>query len=119
MSAPRDPRDPRVPLPQEEAPRPQTCGGDKLIVVGWDDDAYENIEGPCPGCPECEPAPSPSGAGAPPDDHDAFLAAQAGGFDAAKQFAAARRGASSGGAPAGDPTPTWLRSSAVWSWTRR
>jgi hypothetical protein len=23
------------------------CGGDGLVVVGWDDDSYENIEGPC------------------------------------------------------------------------
>lgn len=26
------------------------CDGDGLVVVGWDDDAYENIEGPCPRC---------------------------------------------------------------------
>lgn len=28
------------------------CEGNGLIVVGWDPDAYENIEGPCPACQE-------------------------------------------------------------------
>ena len=33
------------------------CGGDGVIVVGWDADAYENIEGPCP---ECRPVTQPN-----------------------------------------------------------
>jgi hypothetical protein len=32
---------------------PTQCSGDGLVVVGWDPDAYENIEGPCPGCSAC------------------------------------------------------------------
>src|SRR6185295_5928318 len=27
-----------------------TCGGEKLIVTGWDADVYENIESACPTC---------------------------------------------------------------------
>jgi DnaJ-class molecular chaperone len=28
----------------------QKCDGDGLIIVGWDEEAYENIEGTCPEC---------------------------------------------------------------------
>ncbi len=27
-----------------------TCDGDKIAVIGWNADAHENIEGPCPDC---------------------------------------------------------------------
>jgi hypothetical protein len=26
------------------------CEGDGLVIVGWDADSYENIEGNCPSC---------------------------------------------------------------------
>ena len=35
-----------------------TCNGDGLVIVGWNDDAYENIEGPCPDCQSAKQAVS-------------------------------------------------------------
>lgn len=55
------------------------CDGDGLVVVGWDEHAYENIEGPCPaGCqqpaeregrelPQLQPLPYPYVDGSPDD----------------------------------------------------
>ena len=43
--------------PQDERACPE-CGDDGLVVVGWNEDAYENIEGRCPSCSGCaRPAP--------------------------------------------------------------
>lgn len=44
------------------------CDGDGVIVIGWDEDAYENIEGDCPGCPRCRPCSECGGTGVE-DDH--------------------------------------------------
>jgi hypothetical protein len=86
------PSDPRVPLPQEEAPRDCTfcgCGHGEHFAF----------------CREIDRrAPSPSGAGAPPADPE-FTVALEPAYLARLEAAAQARGASSGGAPAGDPTP--------------
>jgi hypothetical protein len=98
------PSDPRVPLPQEEAPRPSVvhagvsarCHGCKaLALVGWN--ARQVAD-------DHSRAPSPSGAGAPPDDPE-FTVALEPAYLARLEAAAQARGATSGGAPAGDPTP--------------
>jgi hypothetical protein len=85
------PSDPRVPLPQEEAPRDCTfcgCGHGEHFAF----------------CREIDRrAPSPSGAGAPPADPE-FTVALEPAYLARLEAAAQARGASSGGAPAGDPT---------------
>jgi hypothetical protein len=39
----------REPSPASSFVCPQ-CEGEGTIVVGWNDDAYENIEGKCPDC---------------------------------------------------------------------
>jgi hypothetical protein len=124
------PSDPRAPLPQEEAPRCPDCKR-ALQEVRYpggylNEDQWSSIRAGDWFCEDCParpgqhyryfwrrdfPAPSPSGAGAPPDD-DATLdspnwAQEDRAALAARGFKRINdpRGASSGGAPAGEPTP--------------
>lgn len=40
---------------EPSAPECATCDGDKLVVIGFNSDAGENIEGPCPDCAPSAP----------------------------------------------------------------
>lgn len=40
---------------EPSVPECATCDGDKLVVIGFNSDAGENIEGPCPDCAPSAP----------------------------------------------------------------